>query len=133
MTSFVVPHTPLSATNVRHELVIDLTSRDVPRTVVDDAALVLSELVGNAVRHGSPLPDGGVRVSWELDDCALHLEVCDGGNGTDLAAGPACTSAEGGRGLTIVGLLARRWGTTSFGDGGVGVYADLDVERPLGR
>lgn len=136
MTSRHVPHAPCSASTVRRELVIDLTTSEVPPAVVDDAALVMSELVGNAVRHGSPLPDGCVRVSWELTDRALHLEVCDGGTGSEhevVEQGRVPASAEGGRGLTIVSLLAQRWGTTPYGGGqGVGVFADLDVS-PDGR
>ena len=132
MTSHLVPHSPSSASSVRRELVIDLTAHEVPAEVVDDAALVMSELVGNAVRHGSPLPDGCVRVSWELTDRALHLEVFDGGGAqvgqvSDRGSVPA--SAESGRGLTIVGLLSERWGATDDAGEGVGVYADLAVHR----
>jgi serine/threonine-protein kinase RsbW len=137
MASRLVPHAPSSASNVRHELVVDLTTHDVPAAVVDDAALVLSELVGNAVRHASPLPDGCVCVSWELTDRALHLEVRDGGVDGDAAprqqpvAEPehVPASAENGRGLTIVSLLAQRWGTMDDCGQGAGVYADLDVRR----
>ena len=128
MTSYVVPHAPHSAATVRHELVSDLTRHEVPSTVVDDAALVVSELVGNAVRHGAPLPCGGVRVVWEVADTALHLEVHDGGCGpADGAARSVSVSAEGGRGLAIVEMLALRWGSTPTYDGGVGVYADLPL------
>lgn len=129
MTSRLVPHAPCSASAVRRELVIDLTAYDVPPTVVDDAALVMSELVGNAVRHGSPLPDGCVRVAWELTPEALRLEVSDGGSENEVVdQGQVPTSAESGRGLTIVSLLAQRWGTTPYDGGrGVNVFADLDV------
>lgn len=128
MTSYVVPHAPRSAATVRHRLVDDLAQRQVPPAVVDDAALVITELVGNAVRHGVPLSDGGVRVTWEVGDRTVHLEVHDGGCGPSVGVGPAPASAEGGRGLAIVELLAERWGTTPAYDGGSGVYADL----PLG-
>jgi two-component sensor histidine kinase len=128
MTPYVVPHAPFSAATVRHELVIDLTAHEVPQDVVDDAALVMSELVGNAVRHGTPLQCGGVRVLWEVHDCALHLEVQDGGRGPAPDA-PArqSMSAEGGRGLAIVEMLALRWGSTPTFDGGTGVYAELPL------
>jgi serine/threonine-protein kinase RsbW len=128
MTSYVVPHAPRSAATVRHRLVDDLAQRRVPPAVVDDAALVITELVGNAVRHGVPLSDGGVRVAWEVGDRTVHLEVHDGGCGPSAGVRPAPASAEGGRGLAIVELLAERWGTTPAYDGGSGVYADL----PLG-
>ena len=127
MTSYVVPHTLLSAATVRHHLVDDLAHRDVPPDVVDDAALVMSELVGNAVRHGAPLAGGGLRVAWEVGDHELHLEVQDGGCGPTGQVGSAPASAESGRGLAIVELLAERWGTTPTYDGGMGVYADLSL------
>ena len=131
MTSHLVPHAPSSASTVRRELVSDLTTSAVPSGVVDDAALVMSELVGNAVRHGSPLPDGCVCVSWELGECTLHLEVRDGGAASDepVDQGLVPASAESGRGLTIVSLLAQSWGTTDGGGEGTSVYADLDVPR----
>ena len=132
MTSFVVPHTPLSAAAARRELVIDLTACEFPQDVVDDAALVLSELVGNAVRYGAPLPCGGVRVLWEVEDSALHLEVQDGGGGpATTAPARAPESAEGGRGLAIVEMLALRWGSTPTFDGGTGVYADLPLRSSV--
>lgn len=131
MTSHLVPHAPWSASSVRRELVIDLAACDVPSAVVDDAVLVLSELVGNAVRHGSPLADGCLRVSWDLTPERLHLEVWDGGAAVEQVAdrGGVAPSAENGRGLTIVSLLAEQWGTTPCPGHGIGVYADLSVRR----
>ena len=131
MTSHLVPHSTSSASCVRRELVIDLTAHEVPAQVVDDAALVMSELVGNAVRHGSPLSDGCVRVSWELTESTLHLEVCDGGGaqvGQVVDRGSVPASSESGRGLTIVDLLADRWGARDD-EQGVGVFAELAVHR----
>jgi serine/threonine-protein kinase RsbW len=130
-----VPHSPVSASTVRRDLVVDLTSQDVPPAVVEDAAVVMSELVGNAVRHGSPLPDGCVDVSWELHPSQLRLEVCDGGGAAPedvVGRGRVAPSAESGRGLAIVSLLAKDWGTTPYDDERIGVYADLDVQ-PRGR
>jgi anti-sigma regulatory factor (Ser/Thr protein kinase) len=156
VTSLLVPHAPTSAALVRRALVDDLQSRDLPEQVVDDAVLVLSELVGNAVRHGSPLPgarvpDPAVRVSWWVAGGAVHLEVCDGGPGlpgdsgherlgavgrgetaavdgtADLALG-APLAAEGGRGLPIIDLLTSRWGTTAPSpSGAVAVFAELPL------
>jgi serine/threonine-protein kinase RsbW len=131
MTSRHVPHSPVSASSVRRDLVVDLTAQQLPPAVVDDAALVMSELVGNAVRHGSPLPDGCVHVSWELQPSELHLEVCDGGGAGPrevVDRGGVAPSAESGRGLTIVSLLAKEWGTMPYDGRGIGVYADLDVQ-----
>jgi anti-sigma regulatory factor (Ser/Thr protein kinase) len=129
MTSLLVPHDPASAAAVRRALVAELHARGVPDDVVDDAVLVMSELVGNAVRHGDPLPGGDVRASWWVAAGAVHLEVCDGGPGLDEALPTAVPcGAEGGRGLPIIDMLAACWGTTAPSPtGGVGVYAELPL------
>lgn len=106
----------------------ELRERGVPAAVVDDAALVMSELVGNAVRHGQPLPGDYVRTSWWVDDGTVHLEVCDGGPGFGAVLRPVAATAEGGRGLPIVDTLASSWGTTAPDpSGGVGVFAELPL------
>lgn len=145
MTTLVLPHDGASASAARRALARDLGRQDVPEAVVDDALLVLSELVGNAVRHGAPLPGGGLQVSWWVAGEAVHVEVCDGGGGLpgdvveqrpgaptrdpDAGVMSVPTGVEGGRGLPIIELLSARWGTTTHGPrGGVGVYAEL----PLG-
>ncbi|MFI6259643.1 ATP-binding protein [Micromonospora zamorensis] len=76
------------------------------------AALVLSELVGNVVRHaGTPM-----QVTVTLRRPYLHLAVVDGSSaqaregGTDL-------HAEGGRGLLLVRELTQRWGSVPAGQG----------------
>jgi len=74
-----------------------------------DAALVVSELFGNAVRHG---PAGGrVLVGYCLWREGARLVVCDaGGPGTPRLV--QCGEfAEGGRGLHVVDSLAARWGS----------------------
>jgi len=74
-----------------------------------DAAVVVSELFGNAVRHG---PAGGrVLVGYCLWRAGARLVVCDsGGPGTPRLADGG-DLAEGGRGLHVVDSLAARWGT----------------------
>ncbi|MEU8330528.1 STAS domain-containing protein [Micromonospora sp. NPDC048839] len=76
------------------------------------ASLVLSELVGNVVRHaGTPM-----QVTVTLRRPYLHLAVVDGSSaqarpgGTDL-------HAEGGRGLLLVRELTQRWGSVPAGPG----------------
>lgn len=140
MTSLLVPHAGASAALVRHELVRELRGAGLPGDVVDDAVLVMSELVGNAVRHGRPLPDSqdAVRASWWVESGAVHVEVCDGGPGLPgswpAAQPPSPTAdahlpsptAEGGRGLPIIDLLSTRWGATGPSPAGaVTVYAEL--------
>ena len=127
MTSVVVPHAPASVAVVRHRLLDELAAHQVPEPVRDDAALVVSELVGNAVRHGRPLPGGGIAVGWEVCPDAVRLEVRDGGNGPTAAVPESGWTAESGRGLLLVQLLARHWETAGLAEGGTGVRAELPL------
>ncbi len=70
------------------------------------AVLAVSELVGNAVRHG-----GGGRLTLRLfmTPRRLRLEVIDSGEGTPAVRKPP-PDAESGRGLWIISELSTRWG-----------------------
>jgi anti-sigma regulatory factor (Ser/Thr protein kinase) len=76
---------------------------------IEDARVVISELLGNAVRHASPLADGSILVTWGLDRGAVSLAVTDGGSGTGPRRVESPTSALTGRGMAIVEALAEDW------------------------
>ncbi len=131
MSSVQVPYAPASAALVRHRMSAELGDL-VTVDVLDAAVLVVSELVGNAVRHGQALPGGGLLASWELVDGDLRVQVVDGGPGPEVraAGGPrpllAPLEAETGRGLELVEALALRWGSLPWHPGpGTAVWADL--------
>lgn len=105
-----VPYVLGSAALVRYELRSDLTAHSVPAPVVDDAVSIVNELLGNALRHAAPLPDGSVRVGWELRSAVLSLSVTDGGLDQLPTVRTAATLDTGGRGLSIVSSLADEWG-----------------------
>nr|WP_239335389.1 ATP-binding protein [Frankia sp. CiP3] len=81
-------------------------------------ALLVSELVTNAIRHGrAPIQ---VRL---IRDTALICEVSD----ASRAAPHLCHARafdEGGRGLFLVAQLAARWGTRQTRDGGKIIWAE---------
>jgi anti-sigma regulatory factor (Ser/Thr protein kinase) len=130
MRSLLVPHAPTSVSLVRHRCVDELRARGMNPVTIDDTALVLSELVGNAVRHGRPLDGGGVEVRWEISGQAVRIEVRDGGRGPlrHEARVPVRGSAdaEGGRGLAIVAMLTTSWGSAFDAEEAV-VWADVPV------
>ena len=71
---------------------------------LDTAVLLISELVTNAVLHGT----GEIRLMIDVDGTDARFAVADEGDGTPAvrdAPGP-----DGGWGLRLVGELARRWG-----------------------
>jgi anti-sigma regulatory factor (Ser/Thr protein kinase) len=93
---------------------------------VEDARVVVSELVANSVRHARPLPDGQILVSWTLEPRGLRLQVTDGGGATRPHNVNASASALAGRGMAIVGVLAREWWTERTESRST-VFALLDV------
>jgi anti-sigma regulatory factor (Ser/Thr protein kinase) len=125
-TSSVVllPWAPSSVATARWQLSADLREAGLVAAVIGDAALVLSELLSNAIRHARPLPGALVQVSWALGDGSLTVSVRDGGSRTRPHAGHPSPSAVGGRGLAIVECLASNWGVQDS-TGGVTVWAIL--------
>lgn len=70
----------------------------------DDAALMVSELVTNALVHGI----GTISLRMDVETHAVRVEVSDEGN---VALAPSPTpGAHGGWGLRIVDQLADDWG-----------------------
>ncbi|MFI7576776.1 ATP-binding protein [Micromonospora sp. NPDC049497] len=101
------------------ELVGDACTRWNLPEAVGPASLVLSELVGNVVRHaGTPM-----QVTLTLRRPYLQLAVLDGSRVAARMTSPDLR-AEGGRGLMLVRELAQRWGSMPAGDGKV-VWAVL--------
>ncbi|NGO09825.1 SpoIIE family protein phosphatase [Streptomyces sp. HC44] len=83
------------------------------------AELVVSELVTNAIRHGSP----PVRLRLIQGDATLICEVSDGSS-TAPHLRRAKTFDEGGRGLLLVAQLTERWGSRHTDDGKT-IWAEL--------
>ncbi|MBT2487196.1 ATP-binding protein [Streptomyces sp. ISL-96] len=103
-------------------------------SVVDEALLVVTELLSNAVRHGTP--PWGVRMWLVLEEGGrryVRLEVADAGAGINVGRvrahwrHPSGSLTSGGRGLFIVDTLASRWGDDRS-DSGHTVWAELDVK-----
>jgi serine/threonine-protein kinase RsbW len=93
--------------------------------VVDDAQLVVSELVTNAVRH-SGVSDGGVVVLCvELTGTMVRLEVRDPGCEGVIAPRAPDLQVGGGFGLHVVRALSERWGLEQVAAGGTRVWAHL--------
>jgi anti-sigma regulatory factor (Ser/Thr protein kinase) len=111
-STMAVPHGPAGVGAARRRLRADLLASGAAEAVVDDAVLILSELLSNACRHARPLSqDDSVRASWNHGgDGDLTISVTDGGGPTRPLPATPSVSARGGRGLAIIGALARDWG-----------------------
>lgn len=81
---------------------------DPPRA--DDAMLILTEIVTNAVLHSGVRTGDPIHLTGRLAEDRVRIGVCDCGRGFELTAAPQLPrdAAPGGRGLWIVNRLADR-------------------------
>lgn len=119
-----LPFAASSASVARRRLVSDLVAAGIYESAVGDAAVVVSELFSNALRHARPLPGATIRVAWHLSAGAVRISVKDGGGLTLPELGELSQSTTGGRGLRIVARLSRHWGTRCD-DEGTTVWAEI--------
>lgn len=96
----------------------------------EDVAVVVSELLTNALRHALPGP-GDFRPHWPIrlgllqpGPCVLCI-VADPSERLPLPQEPSCL-AESGRGLHVIGALSDQWGYTALSDTGKVVWAKFD-------
>jgi anti-sigma regulatory factor (Ser/Thr protein kinase) len=123
----------------------ELLASGVQDTVVDDAVLILSELLSNSSRHARPIYENGspdsvrdpagaftsgfIRASWQIDALGrLTVAVTDGGGPTRPVPATPSVTARGGRGLAIIRSLAKDWGVRESVPGEVTVWAVLTLQ-----
>ncbi|MGY0056476.1 ATP-binding protein [Streptomyces sp. LZ34] len=122
--SWVLPPHPSSVPSARRLVLSQLAVWALAGSA-EDAELLVSEAVTNALRHTG----GAVRLTLCLcpAEDALRCEVEDA-DPTPPQARQACDDDEGGRGLYMIDLLARCWGSHRTGAGKT-VWFELHV-RP---
>jgi two-component sensor histidine kinase len=97
-------------------------------TVRDDAILVSSELVSNAVVHGGCAPSVQIELIVQLIPNAILVTVIDsGGSDSTPTMREANYPGPGGLGLRVVDALALRWGSAQRD--GQQVWAELALQR----
>jgi anti-sigma regulatory factor (Ser/Thr protein kinase) len=88
-----------------------------PETVIGDLALLVTEVVSNAVRHGTHGPIDDVIVRIAAED-RVRVEVVDPGTPFDRPPGPEpFDDAPSGWGLFLLDRLASAWGVEPEGAG----------------
>jgi len=123
-----VPAEPPSVAWVRRSM----HALAIPPGLMDDAELIVTELVGNSIKHAGLRDDDEIRISADWSGTRLRVAVRDRAR----PAGPApvagtirpAAGAESGWGLFIVDRLASRWGTDE-----TGYWFELDGPRTAAR
>lgn len=114
------PSTPLAPALSRAALTT--TAVGIPRNALDDAALLVSELVTNCVMHADC---DWVELEIVLTEDQLRISVSDSDT---RAIRPRPDQELGGWGLTFVAELSNRWGVERDADGKT-VWVELDLNR----
>ncbi len=104
-----VPFAASSVAEARHKLKDWMADGGLPIDEIEDARIIISELVANSIRHAQPLPEGDLEVTWHLEPQGLEVAVTDGGGTTRPRKVHAPSSAVAGRGMAIVDSLALSW------------------------
>ncbi len=105
-----MPFRVSSVHGVRAQVVSFLRRARIDRATIDDAAIVVSELLANSLKHASPLTSGQLIVTLAVDPALVEIAVTDGGSPSQRPrVEHAGTTAVGGRGLAMVEALSRRW------------------------
>ena len=113
------------APGAARSLVRDCLRARVKACTLDDAQLLVSELVTNSVCYGGTTAADGVVVRVDLTPGMVRLEVEDAGSGGDFGPRTPDPETGGGFGLSFVQSLSERWGVERIAAGGTRVWAQL--------
>jgi anti-sigma regulatory factor (Ser/Thr protein kinase) len=115
---------PTSAAQARGFIRSSLDDLAVPGPPLEDAVLLTSELVTNALLHAR----GDIEIWLDSDGHRVRIEVRD--RNSRLPVVPTVqVDATSGRGLFLVETLAKDWGVDSRTDGKA-VWFELQVDGP---
>jgi hypothetical protein len=125
-SSMAVPHGPASVGTARRRMRRELGDRGIPDAVVDDAVLILSELLSNSCRYARPLGK-----LTELDGDTDGGGGYDGVRGNGAAARGTRHDPYGGPGEPEPGGILVRWWTSEDGPLTLAVTDGGAVTRPM--
>jgi anti-sigma regulatory factor (Ser/Thr protein kinase) len=123
--SFWVPGGPRAAGLARRSVLS--VKADLPNSIRHRLALLLSELVTNAIQHGGAGPHETVQVRLASSTSKVRVEVFDPGA---RGAAPRDRLEEaGGYGLLLVDRLANGWGRRQVDSGGSLAWFELELDE----
>lgn len=105
IATWSLPEHPTAAGEARRHVRSQLTIWGLDEALITGAELIVSELIGNVIRHAV----GPIKLRL-MHSRHLVVEVSDGSLTTPHIRHPS-SNDEGGRGLRLVTAMAHRWGT----------------------
>jgi anti-sigma regulatory factor (Ser/Thr protein kinase) len=103
--------------------VLDGLSGLVPPVTLDDARLLLTELMTNAIRHAGDREDEAISMLIQATSSELFIEVTDRGRGFE-PRGPGAAAGRGW-GLFLLDRISDAWGVSERDGGGASVWFRL--------
>jgi anti-sigma regulatory factor (Ser/Thr protein kinase) len=116
---------PDSAAEARRA-VGEVSDQLTPRRL-EDAQLLVSELVTNAIRHAGLEEADVIKLIVETGDRSLRIEVCDTGPGFEMTEPAPDPTRPSGWGLYLVRELSDRWGVDQADETKVWFELDRDA------
>jgi hypothetical protein len=93
-----IPADPAALAEARAAITTDLEAQGIDAQTIEEAEIVASELLSNAMRHARTLSDGNIRLRWKVRLEVVEVEVTDGGSDTTPRPAPRAVWASSGRG-----------------------------------
>jgi anti-sigma regulatory factor (Ser/Thr protein kinase) len=103
---------------------LDRLEGQITTEMMEDARLLVSELITNCIRHAGLSDRARISVRAELSRDRLRIEVSDGGMGFEPQPLVADVDRTTGWGLYLVEQIANRWGVSE--GPGSRVWFELD-------
>ncbi len=97
-----------------------------PPAVRQDLALLVSEVVTNAVRHAQVREDGPIDLTVRVEADRVRAEIADPGPGFEPTPAAPTLLQTHGWGLFLVGQLSSRWGVDRASRGTT-VWFEIDL------
>lgn len=124
LASIVLPGQRQSVAVGRHWVVAEAVERGVTGMANQVVELLSSELLANAVLHGTTSTAIGVQI--RNTEVVVRVSVSDGGTAEPVVLHNEPT-APSGRGMAIVEAMSTRWGVQAHSSGGKTVWFELDL------
>jgi anti-sigma regulatory factor (Ser/Thr protein kinase) len=119
----------LQAPSVARAFIVRCLADHVASETLEDAQLLVTELVTNSVRHSGTTEGDDIVVRVHLWRQMCRLEVEDHGRDAVIAPQPLDPMAGSGIGLNLVQMLSQRWGVIQPPNGPTRVWAQLPCDR----
>ena len=125
-TSFSIPGGTGAAAMARRS--VTSIEAGLPLRVRHRVALIVSELIANAVQHGGAGPSEEIELRVASTPHRLRVEVIDPGWGDLQPPRQRIQHAGGGYGLLLVEHLSDEWGREATDSGGSLAWFELELD-----